>query len=187
MRKNAINLLIAGLSHDFSELLLQLAGQCVAGIEPEGLVEAIEGLAVVARAVLLRVGHNEGGEVEAVERSQVGAVGSLGEMQGLYLADDALRLVSVLPGLAVVRPGAGIAKQECGLPVFRADAVGLQGLQALQGGELRGQGRRLRGCGGVVLRMGTGKGEQDEDKDAQAAHACCCGFRNWRCHKLYCF
>ena len=72
--------LLCRLSHPLSETLLQLFGHHVVGIEPQSLVEVVEGLAIVAGAILLRTHHDKGGVVEATERGEVGAVGGfLGE------------------------------------------------------------------------------------------------------------
>lgn len=77
LRKNEDTyILFTGLPHTLAELLLQLFGHGVGRVEPESLVEVIEGLAVVAWPVLLRTLHNEGGVIESVKRGEVGAVGS---------------------------------------------------------------------------------------------------------------
>ena len=72
---------------------------------------------------------------------------------GLLL--HALSLLKVLLCFSVLRMGADIAEQEHSLLIFRTDAVGLHGLQTLQGSELLSHGRLS------LLGMTT---EEDEHK-----------------------
>ena len=97
LRKNEDTyILFTGLLHTLAELLLQLFGHGVGRVEPESLVEVVEGLAVVAWSVLLRIHHDESCVVESVKRGEVGALGGLLGLQCFYLAYDALGLINVL-------------------------------------------------------------------------------------------
>ena len=168
--------------HPFVESCQEHFGHPVLRVEFQRLVEAVEGLAIVSRSILLWVGHDERCVVEAVERGEVRAVGGFGGLQRFDALDHALCLVDILLCLAGLRLRTDCTEQEHRLLVFRLDAVGLHGFQALQRGEL------LLHRGLALLGMETEEGNNDDDEDHHAAagdEGQC--LRNLRCHKLYYF
>ena len=134
---------------------MQLFGHFIIWIELQSLVEIVQGLLIITWAILLRIHHNHSRIVETMEHSKIGLVGSFLWLHGFYLTHHALSLLKVLLCFAVLRMGADIAEQEHSLLIFRTDAVGLHGLQTLQGSELLSHGRLS------LLGMTT---EEDEHK-----------------------
>ena len=114
--------------HPFVESCQEHFGHLVLRVEFQCLVEAVEGLTVVARSVLLWIGHNEGCVVEAVERGEVRAVGGFRGLQRFDALDHALCLIDILLCLTALRLRTDRTEQEHRLLVFRLDAVGLHGL-----------------------------------------------------------
>ena len=168
--------------HPLLELLHEHLSQLVVRVQSHSLVEVVDSLTIVARAVLPRVGHDKGGVVETLECSKVGALSVFHYRHGLDALDHAQGLVDILLRFAVARLRTHKTKQEHSLLVLGPDTVGVHGLQALQRGKLL----LHRG----VARLGVQvKNLDSEDGNGHhaAASRCCQHFRNLQCHKLYYF
>ena len=179
-------LLAHGALHAFAELLLQLLGEGVVGIELEGLLVVIHHVDVITLAVLGWVLYDAYHVEEAAQGADVREVGAC---HLLHLVDSLGGIAEQVVSLWGMGIHHGIVEALQSHLVLRQDAVGEHCLDALEFGDAVEDGLRLillefaerladECLHGHLLGVDT-NGNHQEECDGEHTR-----FKNLRCHTL---